>query len=265
MALGQTIFLLVAGLLAGALNSVAGGGGFIGFPAMLFVGIAPIESNASQTIALWPGGVASIGAYWREYTGESRILIWPMFVTSFIGALAGALLLLNTPQKTFVRLIPWLLLTATLLFAFGGNIVRVIRQRAATKHARHPASTPHTVSKFALVAGTLVQLLFAVYIGYFGAGAGILILSLLTVMGFEKIHSMNAAKVILVAIANGVAVVTFILAHKVEWQQAIIMMLGSIAGGYLGAWYSQKLDPKYIRRFVIFVGATMTTYFFWKQ
>jgi uncharacterized membrane protein YfcA len=265
MTMGHAVFLMCAGMLAGALNSVAGGGGFIGFPSMLFVGISPIEANASQTIALWPGGVASIGAYWREYTPENRTLLWPMFITSFVGALAGALLLLNTPQKTFVRLIPWLLLTATLLFAFGGEVIRFIRRRAAADHAPRAVGERERVSKLAIVGGTAVQLAFAVYIGYFGAGAGILILSLLTLMGFERIHSMNATKVILVAIANGVAVVTFVLAHKVEWPQAIIMMLGSIVGGYVGAWYSQKLDPKHVRHFVIFVGASMTAYFFLKR
>ena len=266
MSFGQTAFLLIAGLLAGALNSVAGGGGFIAFPAMLFAGIAPIEANASQTIALWPGGVASIGAYRREYVSGNQKILLPLFLISFVGALAGALLLLHTPQAMFVRLIPWLLLTATLLFALGGKAMGMIRRRVqAAADALHATEEAAPISKLALIGGTVVQFVFAIYIGYFGAGAGILILSLLTMMGLEKIHTMNAFKVILVAIGNGVALVTFIVAHKVEWPAAITMMLGAIVGGYAGAWYAQKLNPRHVRYFVIFVGASMTAYFFLKH
>jgi len=266
MSFGQTAFLLIAGLLAGALNSVAGGGGFIAFPAMLFAGISPIEANASQTIALWPGGVASIGAYRREYVSGNQKVLLPLFLISFVGALAGALLLLHTPQALFVRLIPWLLLTATLLFAFGGKAMSMIRRRVqAAADAPHAGEQAASISKLALLGGTIVQLFFAIYIGYFGAGAGILILSLLTMMGLEKIHTMNAFKVILVAIGNGVALVTFIVAHKVEWPAAITMMLGAIIGGYAGAWYAQKLNPRHVRYFVILVGACMTVYFFLKH
>ncbi len=186
MSFGQTAFLLIAGLLAGALNSVAGGGGFIAFPAMLFAGISPIEANASQTIALWPGGVASIGAYRREYVSGNRKLLLPLFLISFVGALAGALLLLHTPQALFVRLIPWLLLTATLLFSFGSRLVAMIRRRVqAAADAPHASEETTPISKLALIGGTVVQLFFAIYIGYFGAGAGILILSLsLTTFSF---------------------------------------------------------------------------------
>ena len=262
--MGQTIFLICAGMLAGALNSVAGGGGFVAFPAMLFAGISPIQANASQTVALWPGAAASVGAYRREYTRENRRLLWPLFVTSFIGAVAGALLLLHTPQQTFVRLIPWLLLTATLLFALGGKITGWIRRRIERGVRAHEGVDAAPVSKLAVVGGTFVQLAFAVYIGYFGGGAGILILSLLALMGFEKIHTMNAFKISLVLVANGIAVATFILAKVVVWHPAMVMMMGSIVGGYLGAWYAQKLNPRHIRQFVIFVGASMTAYFFWK-
>jgi uncharacterized membrane protein YfcA len=266
MSFGQAAFLLIAGLLAGALNSVAGGGGFIAFPAMLFAGIAPIEANASQTIALWPGGVASIGAYRREYVGGNQRVLLPLFLITFIGSLAGAYLLLHTPQAMFVRLIPWLLLVATILFAFGGKVVAMIRRRVqAAAEAPHVDHDDPPISKLALVGGTVVQFVFAIYIGYFGAGAGILILSLLTMMGLEKIHTMNAFKVILVAIGNGVALVTFVVAHKVEWTAAMTMMLGAIIGGYAGAWYAQKLNPKHVRYFVICVGASMTIYFFLKH
>jgi len=242
----------------GLLNSVAGGGGFIAFPALLFTGVNPINANATNTVALWPGTLASVGAYWREFQDRSNWkLLQSLFIVTFIGSIAGALLLLNTPERTFVQLIPWLLGGATLLFIFGGKMTAFVRERIV-HHAEHHAS------RFTVVAGTLIQLAVAVYIGYFGAGAGILMLALFAVMGMENIHTMNAFKSLLAICANGVAVVTFIIFGKVLWIQAGVMIAGAIIGGYFGAWYAQKLDPKVVRYVVIAIGCIMTAYFAWK-
>jgi uncharacterized protein len=256
--LHHAILLFFAAMFGGLLNSVAGGGGFIAFPALLFTGVNPINANATNTVALWPGTLASVGAYWREFQDRNNWkLLRPLFVVTFIGSVAGAILLLKTPEQTFVRLIPWLLGGATLLFIFGGKITAFVRERIAHHVEQH-------ATKLTLVGGTLIQLALAVYIGYFGAGAGIIMLALFAVMGMENIHTMNAYKSLLATCANGVAVVTFIIFRKVLWTQAAIMIAGAMIGGYFGAWYAQKLDPRHVRYVVIAIGCIMTAYFTWK-
>ena len=250
--------LFVAALLAGALNAVAGGGGFIAFPALLFAGILPIQANATNTIALWPGTVASTAAYRGELKGSRhwRAML-PLFIVSLIGALVGARLLLRTPQATFFHMIPWLLLAATLLFAFGGMAVK---SRGNSGLQDGAAPDQKTRMKIAVI---LLQLLVAAYIGFFGAGAGILMLALFTIMGLEHIHTMNAFKTTMASCANGVAVVTFIVARVVAWPQALLMIIGAVIGGYGGAWYAQRVNPKFIRGLVIAIGSGMSAYFFW--
>lgn len=250
--LHHAALLFGAALVAGALNSVAGGGGFIAFPALLFTGVSAIPANATNTVALWPGTLASAFAYRRELAdrGPWRLL-GPLFAVTFLGSIVGALLLLRTPERTFVRLIPWLLGSATLLFAFGAKLTALVRARLSRHHA----------GKLTTVAVTALQLIVAVYIGYFGAGAGILMLALFAVIGMENIHTMNAFKSLLATCANAVALVTFTVAGKVLWPQATLMLVGAAIGGYGGAWYAQKIDPKHVRWLVIAIGCAMTTYF----
>jgi uncharacterized membrane protein YfcA len=246
------IFLFVAGVLGGALNAVAGGGSFIAFPALMFAGIPPISANATNTVALWLGVTASTGAY-RKHLDISRRVMVPLAITSVIGGIAGAFLLLRTPANTFLRVLPWLMLGATLLFALGGRLARGSKSGLA-----HDASTS------ALALAAVFELVVAVYGGYFGGGVGIMNLAMLAVLGMTDIHAMNALKVVLGGIINGVAVVTFILAGAVAWKPGVIMTAGAIAGGYFGAHYAQKLPQAWIRAFVIVVGTAMTVYFFWK-
>jgi uncharacterized protein len=256
--LHHAILLFFAAMVGGLLNSVAGGGGFIAFPALLFTGVNPIQANATNTVALWPGTLASVGAYWREFQDRSNwTLLRPLFIVTFFGSIVGALLLLNTPERTFVQLIPWLLGGATLLFIFGARITAFVRGRISQHADQH-------ASKLTVIGGTLIQLAVAIYIGYFGAGAGMLMLALFAVMGMENIHTMNAFKSLLAICANGVAVITFIIFGKVLWMQAGIMIVGAMIGGYFGAWYALKMDPKVVRYVVIAIGCTMTAYFTWK-
>jgi len=248
----QTIaFLFFAGALGGALNAVAGGGSFIAFPALLFTGVPPIQANATNTVALWVGVTASTGAY-RNRLDLSRRVFVPLAITSLIGGVAGAYLLLHTPAQTFLRVLPWLMLGATLLFLFGGRL------------GRSGQGLGRDISTSALVFASVFELLVAVYGGYFGGGMGIVNLAMLAAIGMTDIHAMNALKVVLGGIINGVAVVTFILARAVVWKQGAIMIAGGMLGGYLGAHYAQKLPQAWIRSFVILVGALMTAYFFWK-
>ena len=245
------IFLFFAGALGGALNAVAGGGSFIAFPALLFTGVAPIAANATNTVALWVGVTASTGAY-RKHLDLSRRVMIPLAVTSLIGGIAGAYLLLHTPPQTFLRVLPWLMLGATLLFIFGGRL------------ARSQNGLAHDISMSALVFASVFELVVAVYGGYFGGGVGILNLAMLAIVGMTDIHAMNALKVVLGGIINGVAVITFVVAGAVVWKQGVVMIAGAILGGYLGAHYALRLPQAWIRVFVIVVGTGMTVYFFWK-
>jgi uncharacterized protein len=244
------IFLFFAGALGGALNAVAGGGSFIAFPALLFAGVPPIAANATNTVALWVGVTASSGAY-RKHLDLSRRVMVPLAVTSIIGGIAGAYLLLHTPAQTFLKVLPWLMLGATLLFVFGGKL------------ARSNEGLARDISTSSLMIASIFELIVSVYGGYFGGGVGILNLAMLAAIGMTDIHAMNALKVVLGGIINGVAVVTFIVKGAVVWREGAVMIVGALLGGYLGAHYAQKLPPIWIRAFVILVGTGMTIYFFW--
>ena len=249
MTLGQAIFLFLAGALGGALNSVAGGGGFIAFPALLFTGVPPIAANATQTIALWSGVTASTGAYRGRLDIPRRIMI-PLIVTSVVGGLLGAYLLLHTPAQTFLHIIPWLMLGATLLFALGPWIKPKKSSLAAD------ASTN------AVVGASVFEFVVSVYGGYYGGGLGIMNLAMLSAIGMTDIHAMNALKALLGSVINGVAVLTFIAAGAVYWMKGSVMIAGALLGGYCGAHYAQRLPQKFVRAFVIVVGTAMTVYFF---
>ena len=252
MTLRTAIFLFFAGALGGAQNAVAGGGSFIAFPALLFTGVPPIPANATNTVALWMGVTASTGAYRRHLDISRRVMV-PLAVTSLIGGIAGAYLLLNTPAQTFLRVLPWLMLGATLLFMFGNRLSHL-----------SGGSIAHDASTTALAVAAIFELIVAVYGGYFGGGIGILNLAMLAALGMTDIHAMNALKVVLGGVINGVAVVIFVLNGAFVWKQGTVMIAGALCGGYLGAHYAQKLPGAWIRVFVIAVGTAMTAYFFWK-
>ena len=240
------------------MNSVAGGGSFISFPALVFAGIAPIPANATNTVAVWPGTVASTVAYRNAFTPHARRLLPPLLVTCIIGGVLGALILLRTPPATFMHLVPWLMLVATLLFVFSGRITAWVRNRAG--HAPGDDKLPRGL----FLIGLLLQLVIAMYVGYFGAGTGILVLSLLAVLGMEDIHAMNGMKTLLVSVANGVAIVTFILARVIVWPQGLLMVAGAAAGGYGGAYVAQRMNPQHVRWLVIAIGFGMSAYFFYR-
>src|SRR5712671_390966 len=254
MSTSEIILLFGAAATGGAVNSVAGGGGFIAFPSLLFTGMPPINANATSTIALWPGTLASTGAYRRALSPALLKRVMPLIVITFLGSFAGSFLLLKTPQQTFLKMVPWLLLGATLLFSFGSRITAWVSRH----HAQHGPSV------WAVAGITVLQAIAAIYIGYFGAGVGIVILALLSMMGLENIHSMNGLKTLLATCGNAVAVVVFIVARAVFWPQALLMLVGGALGGYVGAWYAQKMEPRSVRYVVITLGCSMTAYFFWR-
>jgi uncharacterized protein len=256
----QAILLFLAAVIGGGLNSVAGGGSFITFPALLFVGSSfPADwskiANATSTIALWPGSVGAALAYRRELQ-RNRHLLMVMGTTSLIGGLAGAVLLVRTPASTFNLLVPWLLLLAALLFSFGSAITKTVRQRMGRE-----AGT----AMMGVWGIAILQMIIAIYGGYFGGGIGIMMLASLAVMGMDDIHAMNAIKTILQTAINGVAVVGFIVSGLVSWPHAVVMIAGGIVGGFGGASLARRLAPAHVRRFVIVVAYAMTLYFFLRQ
>jgi uncharacterized protein len=252
LSLHQAIFLFFAGALGGAINAVAGGGSFVAFPALLFTGVPPIPANATNTLALWIGTTASGGAY-RKQLGIRRRIMVPLIVTSVIGGVVGAFLLIKTPAHTFLRVLPWLLLGATLLFAFGKKLT-----------GRISAGIAHESSDRAIVGAAIFELGVAVYGGYFGGGLGIVNLAMLAALGMTNIHAMNKLKVILGAVINGVAAIAFVATGYILWPQAGVMTAGAVVGGFGSAHYAQKLPQVWIRAFVIAIGALMTVYFFWQ-
>jgi uncharacterized membrane protein YfcA len=252
--LPNAVMLFFAALLGGALNAVAGGGSFITFPTLLFTGIAAIPANATNTVALWTGLTFSGGAF-RRHLKVGRAVLISLVSVSLAGGVLGALLLLRTPAHTFLKLLPWLMLVATLLFIFGGRLTPA-GAAAASQTFRHDPGVK------AILAASCFQLLVGIYGGYFGGGMGFVILAMLAAFGMADIHEMNALKIVLSASTNGVAVIVFILKHAVYWPQALVMICGAALGGYFGAHYSLHLPRAWVRGFVIAVGVGMTAYFF---
>jgi uncharacterized membrane protein YfcA len=248
--LHNAIFLFFAGALGGAINAVAGGGSFVSFPALLFTGVPPVPANATNTLAMWVGTTASGGAYREKLNIPRRVMI-PLVVTSVIGGLAGAFLLIKTPAQTFLHVLPWLLLGATLLFAFGKHLT-----------GRISAGISHEASNAAVAVASVYETAVAVYGGYFGGGVGIMNLAMLAALGMTDIHAMNKLKVVLGGVINGVATITFVVTGMIVWPQAMVMTAGSILGGYSSAHYAQKLPQAWVRLFVILIGTAMTIYFF---
>lgn len=249
----ELLFLFASALLGGMMNGVAGGGGLIVFPALLLTGMEPVHANATNTAALWFGTVASSIAY-RSELSTQRHELFLLSSTSVIGGLFGSYLLLHTSSARFTALIPYLMLVATVLFALNQPLMKWLKGNNSISNLRLPM--------FVIM---LLQLVIATYGGYFGGGAGILMLAVLNIMGIENIHKMNAFKSWLASCINAVAIAYFIFAQKIVWFDAIIMAIAAIIGGYTSAYIARKLPPSLVQYFIIGVGFSMTLYFFIKN
>lgn len=251
-------YILLAGAagLGGLINSVAGGGGFLVFPSLLKAGLLPIEANATSTIALWPGQFTSIAGY-REDLRKNHRLVIPVVLVALTGGLAGALTLLRGTQNSFLRLVPYLFLLGAITFAVSGPISRMVRRRMED-HAAHPEHQ----RPVALIPLLLALLAICYYIGYFGAGAGLLTMTALALCGVERIAEINALKVVITTVANGVAVITFIVGGAVEWRYAWLMMIACAIGGYTGARNARRISDRILRPIIIVLGFTIAIYFF---
>ncbi|QDF96299.1 permease [Azoarcus sp. DD4] len=249
------LIIAIAALAAGAVNSIAGGGTFFSFPALLAVGVPPVVANASNSVSLWPGSLAGAWAFRRELARFSRSL--PLLsVVAFIGGIAGGLLLLATSNAAFSALIPWLLLVATVLFAFSAQISALVKK---LKPAPKAADERHVGP-----GGYVFQLGVSIYGGFFGAGMGILMLAALAIQGFKDVHEINALKNWLSAVIYSVAVGTFVIANAVSWPHTLVMLVTGTAGGYLGAAVARRIPARLLRYFIIATGTVLTAYYFSK-
>jgi uncharacterized protein len=234
----------LAAFAAGAMNSVAGGGSFLSFPALLFAGVPAISANATNNAAMWVGTIGSARGY-REEVSEHRALLFPVVVASIAGSLLGACLLLVTPQSLFERLIPWLLLFAPIVFAASPRLARAGNAR--------PRHAPWQIA---------VQFGVAIYGGYFGAGMGILMLTVLSFSGLPSFNAQNAIKNVLAVSINGVALVPFVCARIVDWRFALPMSAIALLGGYFGARFFRRVPQPLARALVVTIGSAMTIVFF---
>ncbi|HEV8037954.1 MAG TPA: sulfite exporter TauE/SafE family protein [Bryobacteraceae bacterium] len=242
-----------AAFLAGAINSVAGGGTLVSFPTLVWLGLPSVTANATSTVAIWPASVSSMFGYRRELsTAAPRMLV--LVVPSLIGGIVGALLLRRTPPEIFDALVPFLILFATLLF---------MAQEPIQRKLKTADSAAHTSSRW-LAGAMLFQLFVALYGGYFGAGIGILMLAAMSILGLSDIHQMNGLKNFFGGCINGVAAFYFIWARMVYWPFVVIMAMGAIAGGYGGAGLARRIGRTAVRRIVIAIGFGMAVSLFMK-
>ena len=247
------LWLVAASFIAGVINAMAGGGSFISFPAMLSIGVPPIQANATNTVALWPGQVSSV---WALRTDLRRDLVTVVAFVSVLGGVAGALVLLNTKQRTFMHMVPWLLLSASVLFGISDPVSRWLRKRSAEPYQRRP---PNTVAIFA----AMFPVCF--YIGYFGAGSGFLTMTALTLLGVEEMKALTSLKVMAACLANFCAVLTFVFGGAIVWHYCIVSMVFAAIGGYSGAQYTRRMNAGVLRGIVVVTGCVMAAYFFWRQ
>lgn len=245
----ELVVLIAAGLASGMLNAVAGGGTFISLPALIWLGVPPVSANATATFSALPGYLTGAWGFRRDMQAEGALSLRTIILIASIGSLIGALLLIVTPGEAFLAIVPWLLLLATTLFAFGPRILAFVRNRGGG-----PAGVG--VSGMAILA-------VAIYGGYFNGGLGIMLLAAFGMIGHVNLHGMNGLKNVLSALLSMISSITFILADLISWEHAVALSFSAALGGYLGATFSRRITRlDLLRLFITAVGAAMTVAFF---
>jgi uncharacterized membrane protein YfcA len=242
------VLLFFAGLIAGTMNAIAGGGSFITFPALIVAGVPPVAANASSTVALLPASVVSawnLRSFIKPFPGISMVLV---IALTLCGGFIGAWLLLHTPSANFTAMVPWLLLTGSLAFAFGRRAGEWLKQRVR-------------IGPVFVLTG---QFLLGIYGGYFGGAVGIMMLALWTLFGYTDIKFVNANKNLLVGVANSIAVVLFVVARQIYWKDTLIMMSATIIGGFAGSFVSKRIAPDRLRSVIVVMNFAITVAFFVK-
>lgn len=240
--------LLVASFFAGALNAAAGGGTFLTLPALMLVGVPPVAANATSTMALLPGYLASAWGFREDLRKRQGVGLVLPTLASLAGGAIGAGLLLMTPDREFRRIVPWLMAMATLLFAIGPRLLLRLRR---TKPA----------GSLVLAAGMLVV---SAYGGYFSGGLGLILLALLGLLGQTDLNFMNGFKNLISFILTAIAVLIYAWGGTVVWGSALLMMTAVIVGGYAGARLARRLPEPWLRCGIVLIGAVMTVLFFFK-
>lgn len=225
------VWLFAAGMLAGAMNALAGGGSFVALPAMIAAGLGSVQANASSTVALWPGGAAGAWTYHQRLGPVCAVPFAPLAAVTLAGGLVGSLLLLWTPAAEFDLALPWLLLAATVAFAFSRSAAAVLAGRLRGRMG------PVLAVQFGL--GT--------YAGYFGGAAGLMMLAAWSVLGETDVQRLNGPRTLLISVANSVAAVAFIVAGAVRWPETVAMLAGGLAGGVAGARLGRLLPARVAR------------------
>ncbi len=251
----HNIVIALAAFAAGAINSIAGGGTLLSFPALVWIGVNPVMANATNTFALWPGSFAAMVGFRRELANVRRWLLL-LTIPALLGGATGGVLLLHTSMATFTRLVPFLILGATLLLATQELITR--RLGLVARAHENPSAGWITIV-------VVFQFLVGIYGGYFGAGIGILILAALGLIGLTDMHEMNGLKNLLAICINGVAAIYFAWSGAVLWKDGFIMAVAAIIGGYLGARVARHLGRTFVRRSVVVIGLAMGIALFFKR
>ena len=247
------LWLIVASLIAGVMNAMAGGGSFLSFPAMLGMGVLPVQANATNTVALWPGQLTSVATLRGDIR---RDLLPTVGIVSILGGFAGAETLLHTSQRTFFHMIPWLILGGTLIFGVSGPISKWLRRRVShPDHAVHIPKLPLALALFPV----------CFYIGYFGAGGGFVAMTILALFGMEEMHALNAMKVVVALLSNLCAIITFIFQGAIVWRYCLLAMVFAGLGGWIGARLARKANGDVLRAIVVATGCVIAAYFFWRQ
>jgi uncharacterized protein len=255
------IWVVVGAFVAGVLNAVAGGGSFLSFPALLSTGIPPVQANATNTVAIWPGQLTSIAAYREDVRKNLRSALL-MGAAGLLGGTVGAIVLLNTPQQTFMRLVPWLLLFAASTFAVSRPVTRALERLKLKRRTCAPGAEAHAPRRVPLFFSTVAV---SIYVGYFGAGAGFLFMTLLALFGYEDMNAINALKVVANLLANGIAFVIFIADGQVVWRYCLVAMVAAGIGGYVSASLARRVPQPVLRALVVVIGLGMAAWFFVKQ
>ena len=242
----HVLSLTGAGFLAGGMNALAGGGSFVTLAALIAAGVPSVAANASSTIALYPAGIASAWVYRGRIGQVCGVPLRPAFLATLAGGLAGALLLLATPNAAFDRVLPWLLLVATLALSFGPRLGPALR-------ARLRAGVPTVIA---------VQFVLGIYGGYFGGAVGLMMMAAWSLLEAADLKALNPPRTLLVTAANTVAVLCFALAGVVRWQEALLVGLGAIFGGYGGAHLGRVLPAALVRSATIVLAVALTVVFF---
>ena len=252
-----TVIVAGGAFLAGAMNALAGGGTFFSFPALLAAGVPPVTANASNTVALWPASLSSAWVYRRELA-KHRDWVIALSLVAMVGGILGGLLLLAISNQAFTRLIPWLLLLATVLFTFSKQISQLVSHCKKRLGITQTGDQPHSK------AGLFFQFLVTVYGGFFGAGQGILTLAALSIQGIDDIQELNALKNWISAVTYSVSALTFIVAGAITWPYTVLMIVTATLGGAAGAQLARYMQAHWLKRVVISVGTLMTAIYFFK-